>query len=215
MDEGQCFRCGRVPRLCVCPEGVLERPRPPITLRPYQRLALHALSQGGLELSETTLDKLGITADEAHTVKSEMLRRYPKLRWALGTVIKDDPRFETQRRRAVEVGTKIHDALETLHRYGFEFSPAETEPDAHKVHFALRLAKLQDNYLSNVDADVTMVLESVGITDIYNPPRKWEEVHWRGETYVRCQLEDEDGIVTAYGLYLDWPAPTPDMMDEP
>lgn len=90
----------------------------------------------------------------------------------------------------------------------------EKEVDTHKVHFALRLAKLQANYQSNIDEDVTNFLEHHGITDIYNVPKKWTEVQWRGKTYVLCELEDEEGIVTPFGLYLDWPAPTPDMVED-
>lgn len=90
---------------------------------------------------------------------------------------------------------------------------------AEKVHFALRLARLQTHppvYDSDVDEDVMLFLkQTAGITDIYNVPKKWTEVRWRGKPYLLCELEDEDGIVTPFGLYLDWPAPTPDIKDDP
>ena len=84
------------------------------------------------------------------------------------------------------------------------------ESDTQKVSFALRLAKVQSNYQSNVEPEVQAFLASVGIEDIYNPPNRWTFVTWKDKEYLLSDLEDSRGYVTGWGLALDWPAKVPD-----
>jgi hypothetical protein len=66
MDEGQCFRCGRVPRLCECPEGVLESPPPPKVYSECPRRFKYGLLKDGQYVEqESEAIKTGTEIHEA------------------------------------------------------------------------------------------------------------------------------------------------------
>lgn len=195
-------------------------------LRPYQRLALEALKHG--ELSADTLAKMGIMADEAHQVRAESFRRYPKLQGLLDAkaAAEREPFTECRRKweyrllkegtpvqelKATEAGTEIHEAIETLLRHGLVLTEPNLGEREHMVGIAMRLALLQD---TDVDPDVLGFLLKAGIKDFRNPPPEWRTVTWQGRVHLLRELEDDDGVITAFGLYLDWPAKYPDEDDD-
>ena len=241
MDEGQCFRCGRVPRLCVCPEGVLESPPPRDTMSPAQRRALERLVRraenrwDGLELTPERLKDWGCTPEDVEEIKVEFLRHFPKLTWIFDVEFEinayskcprrfeygllKDGEFVEQESEAIKTGTEIHEAIETLLRHGLALTSPESPRS--KVSMALRLAKLQaqhqdapDDGLGPVDADVSQLLKRYGIEDIDDPPAEWQTVTWRGRMYLLSDLQDENRVVTPFGLAQDWPALTPDQVQD-